>query len=70
VTRKKKEPLYPEPRTDEEEIQYALHRMGEQEKQVSVVFSGGACKTVTFGYKTPFVGNSLPLEPPEYYKAR
>jgi len=65
----KKTPLYPEPRTDEEEILYALHRMGIQEKQVSINFSGDACKMVTFGYKTPFVGSSLPSEPPEYHKA-
>ena len=67
--KRKKEPLYPEPRTDEEEVLYALHRMGVEEKKVSMEFSGETCKMVTFGYPTPFVGSSLPLEAPDYHKA-
>ena len=65
----KKTPLYPEPRTDEEEILYALHRMGVEEKKVSMEITGEACKMVTFGYKTPFVGSSLPSEASDYHKA-
>jgi hypothetical protein len=67
--KKKREPLYPEPRTDEEEILYALHRMSVEEKKASVEITGGTCKMVTFGYPTPFVGSSLPSEAADYHKA-
>jgi hypothetical protein len=43
--------------------------MSLEEKKVSVEFSGETCKMVTFGYKTPFVGSSLPSEASDYHKA-